>query len=218
MPNENETPVEMTEPKPGAEITPEAEPQKAPEDFEAWLAAQPDEVKGKFDAHVGGLKSALDKERRANKRRDDAEAKAKADAEAAKLGEVEKRDKRVRELEAENQALLEKIRISEARDALMVAAEKIKVTFASQQALQDAIRFALESAEFDDDGHIGKPEEALKAAIKDRQFLIKHNGQPAPSAPDTNAGDKGGSKTPIHDEQSKRELAARYGVKPQYIK
>jgi hypothetical protein len=40
---------------------------KAPVTFDAWIATQPDEIKGLYDTHTKGLRSALDSERVAHK-------------------------------------------------------------------------------------------------------------------------------------------------------
>jgi len=38
-----------------------------PNDFEAWLAQQPDDVREMYERHISGLKSALEREREAHK-------------------------------------------------------------------------------------------------------------------------------------------------------
>lgn len=55
------------------------------EDFDAWLAAQPEPVRKAHEKHVGGLKSALDAERKAKKDAD----KAAKEAATAKAKEAE---------------------------------------------------------------------------------------------------------------------------------
>ena len=105
-----------------------------------------------YEAHTGGLKSALDKERARNKKRDDDAAKAQQAEADKQLSEVERVKKQFDTLKAERDELAKRLKLSTARDALMVAAEKAKITFASKVAEQDALRFALEAAEIGDDG------------------------------------------------------------------
>ncbi|MFA5150964.1 MAG: hypothetical protein WC554_00245 [Clostridia bacterium] len=40
---------------------------KKQKDFDSWLAKQPEDVRSLYDEHIGGLKSALEKEREMNK-------------------------------------------------------------------------------------------------------------------------------------------------------
>lgn len=188
--------------------------QSKPADFEAWLSGQPDEVRKMYETHTTGLKSALDKERARNKKRDDDAAKV-AQAEADKqLSEVERVKKQLDAMKTERDELAQRVKMQAARDALLVAAEKAKIVFASQLAQQDALRLALESAEIDDEGAIKDASGLLMSVVKEREYLIK----PANGAGgSTNAAARGGSTAPVLDEAAKRELAARYGVRPQYI-
>jgi predicted RNase H-like nuclease (RuvC/YqgF family) len=208
MPTETEvTAVETTETetqgaKPNAT---ETTTEQDVADFEAWLEKQPEQVKKAYEKHTSGLKTALEKERATNKKHESAAQKAQREAEEAKLGEIEKRDKRIKELEEQAQQYAAKQRALDARDALLVQAEKAKIAFASKVAEQDAIKFALDLAEYDEDGAIKNAKAALESAVKDRQYLI----QQAPPAPETNGAKRGTSKTtpdPEHDAEVRRRF------------
>jgi hypothetical protein len=184
--------------------------QAAPE-FEAWLATQPETVKQAYAAHVAGLTSALDKERKANKKRDEAVARAAQEAENAKLGEVEKANKKALQLQQERDQLAQQVRLINARDALILAAEKQKVEFASAQAQRDALTIALQAAEFDEDGLLKNAEALLKEALKDRDYLIKKTT--AAPAGDTNAAKRGETTGDAIDTARAEELARRFRIK-----
>lgn len=210
MPDE---PVETTQAnsEPGAGEKPG---QEGAFNFDEWLAAQPADVRAGFDAHINGLKSALEKERRANKRREDEAEAARRKAQEAELSELQKAQKRLAELEQANQALQAAQRISQAREALRQAAGKARLEFVSPAAEADALDIALKLSTFDDDGQIGNADEVWKTIVKERDYLIKRADRPAG---DTNAGARGGSSKPVRTDDEKRELAAIYGVRPEYI-
>ena len=214
MPDEVATPqaqptAETTVTEASAETT-QATAQSKPADFEAWLSAQPDDVRKAYEAHTGGLKSALDKERARNKKRDDDAAKAQQAEADKQLSEVELVRKQFDTLKAERDELAQRLKLSTARDALMIAAEKSKITFASKVAEQDALRFALEAAEIGDDGTIANAEDVIKSVIKEREYLT----QSAQTQAQTNAAARGSSSTPVID---KATLSA-WGANPRYHK
>lgn len=215
MPDEIVTPKVDETPTPDAKpVMSDAPEQQTAPDFEAWLSKQPDDVKKMYESHTGGLRSALDKERRANKKRDDEAARLAREADEAKLGEVDKLKKQLEAIKTERETLAQQVKAQAARDALLIVAEKVKIEFASKIAEQDAIRFALEGATFDEDGAIKDGEKTLTKVITDRPYLVK-----TPIAQgSTNAAARGGSTTPVMDEAAKRDLAARYGVKAEHIK
>lgn len=201
--------AETTATEASAETT-QATAQSKPADFEAWLSAQPDDVRKAYEAHTGGLKSALDKERARNKKRDDDAAKAQQAEADKQLSEVERVKKQFDTLKAERDELAQRLKLSTARDALMIAAEKAKITFASKVAEQDALRFALEAAEIGDDGTISNAEDVIKSVIKEREYLT----QPAQAQAQTNAAARGSSNAPVID---KATLSA-WGANPRYHK
>lgn len=193
----------------------EAKSTDKPADFEAWLAAQPDEIKTLYETHTGGLKSALDKERKANKKRDDDAARKAQEAQEAQLSEAEKAQKKLAQIEKERDELAAQMRQIRAREALVLVAEKEKIEFASPQAMRDAFEIALKAAEFDDDGQLQGPASLLKASIKDRDYLLKKPTAQPPG--DTSATKRGESSAPVMDEETKREFAAIYGIDPRYL-
>lgn len=186
-----------------------------PADFEAWLAKQPDEVKTLYETHTSGLKTALEKERKANKKRDDEEARKAKEAQDAQLSEADKINKRLAALQQERDQLAAQVRLTQAREALVIAAEHDKIEFASAQAMRDAFEIALKAAEFDDEGKLQNPAALLKASIKDRDYLLKR--QAITPAGDTNVAARGESSAPVMDEQTKLEFAAIYGIDPRYL-
>lgn len=186
-----------------------------PADFDAWLATQADDVKALYETHTAGLKGALEKERKANKKRDDDEARKAKEAQDAQLSEADKINKQLAALREERDTLAAQVRLTQAREALAVAAEHDKLEFASAQAMRDAFEIALKAAEFDDEGQLQNPAALLKASIKDRDYLLKKQAAPAPG--NTNATNRGESSEPVMDEQSKLEFAAIYGIDPRYL-
>ncbi len=184
-------------------------------EYEAWLAQQPEAVRAGLEAHTSGLKSALEKERKANKKREE-DAQRKADeAKNAELSDLQKAQKRLADLEKANADLQTAQRLSAAREALRLAAGKAKIEFVSATAEADALEFALKAATIGEDGTVENLDDVWKTIARDREYLIKRGATPAPQ---TNAGARGGSSTPVRSEDEKREFAAVYGVNPQYIK
>lgn len=183
-------------------------------DFETWLAEQPEAVRAGYETHTLGLRSALDKERKAARKRDDEIAEAKRKADEAALSELDKANKRLKELETANAELSAKQRTAVARDALRLAAGKAKIEFASQQAELDALAFALAAATIGDDGSIEDADSVWKAIVKERDYLVK---KVTPPAGDTNATRRGTSSGPVLSEEERREFAATYGIDPRYL-
>lgn len=181
--------------------------QTKPADFEAWLAAQPDEIRELYETHTNGLKSALDKERKANKKRDDEAIRKEQEARDAQLSEADKASKKIAQLEQERNELQQAMRLIQAREALAVAAEKEKIEFASPQAMRDAFEIALQAAEFDDEGKLQGALTLLKASIKDRDYLLKKQATPPPAG-DTNVNRRTTNQTDPKEREA--ELRARY--------
>jgi uncharacterized protein YlxW (UPF0749 family) len=160
---------------------------------------------------VAVLTSALDKERKANKKHSEEVARATQEAESAKLSEVEKATKKAQQLQQERDQLAQQVRQINARDALILSAEKQKIEFASTQAQRDALTIALQSAEFDDEGALKQPDALLKEALKDRDYLIKKTTT-APAG-DTNAAKRGETTGDALDAARAAELARRFRIK-----
>lgn len=189
-------------------VTTGATVNQAAPDFEAWLSNQPEDVRKMYESHTVGLKSALDKERARNKKRDDEAARAAKESEDAKLSEIDRLKKQLKEAQDQSAELLRLQRESKAREALIVAAETAKIEFASRVAEQDALRFALESAEIDDDGGVKDAVKLIGKVITDRPYLARQqttNGT-------TNAAARGKSDAPVIDKQT----VLAWGGNPRY--
>ena len=161
-----------------------------------------------YESHTGGLKSALDKERARNKKRDDEAARIAKESEDAKLSEIDRLKKQLKEAQDQSAELLRLQRESKAREALIVAAETAKIEFASRVAEQDALRFALESAEIDDEGGVKDAVKLIGKVITDRPYLARQ----AAASGTTNAASRGKSDAPVIDKQT---LLA-WGANPRY--
>ncbi len=60
-----------------------------PINFEEWLAAQPENARAAYEQHTGGLKSALQKEREANKAHETEKAKAERERQEQERAQME---------------------------------------------------------------------------------------------------------------------------------
>jgi len=112
--------------KADAETARLAEEAKKKEDFETWLASQPKDVQEKYNAHVGGLKSALEKERAENQA---LKPKAKL-ADELTAAEQKKKDAELSDLEKEKKvrlALEEENKQLKLNQMRRDAAEKVKL-------------------------------------------------------------------------------------------
>jgi hypothetical protein len=198
---------------------PQAQPQggtPAVFNFEEWLSKQPDDVRQGYETHVTGLKSALDKERAAAKKRQDKEADEERKRQEAALSETEKAAKRVADLEKSNTELADKWRAAQAREALRAAAGKAGIVFAGAQAEADAIGFAMSAVKVSDDGSVEEAETALKQIVKDRPYLVKaQSSGDGRGTPRPDGNPKPGAQRMSDDE--KREFAALYGLNPKYL-
>ena len=201
------TPTAPTEPTPAGEI-----------EFETWIEKQPAEVKAAWEKHVGGLKSALDKERKAAKKRQEDQEAAEKKKREGEMSEVEKLTARFNE--AEKARLEAEARVNDLtlRQAFYDAAEEVKAVFASAQARKDAWRLSdVASVTIGDDGKVAGMAEVIKAMQKSHGYLF---GPPPAPASGIDAEKRGEQKTPqmFADEAAKNEFAAIYGVKPQFVK
>ena len=149
-----------------------------PGKFEEWLAKQPAEVKAAYDEHTGGLKTALQAERDANKEGKKAAARLKEleDAEAkrqeAALSETDKLKKQVEAAEAKGKEALQKA------DERVIRSEVISVAaqlgFADPKdafALVDRSTFKVK-----DDGAVEGVEVVLKDLAKAKPYMLKKAG------------------------------------------
>ena len=209
MPDGRTTQVDETATPEAQAVTTGATAELESTDFETWLAGQPDKVRKQYESHVGGLKSALDKERKANQKRDAEAAKKQKEAEDAQLSEVERLKKQIAELSKEREELSKAQLQIAARDALLAHAEKIGLVFATKVAEQDTIRFALESVEITDDGKVSNADKVLRAIVEERPYLIK----PAQATTGTtNAAARGNGKQ-VDPKAREQELKQRYNIR-----
>ena len=148
------------------------------EEWEAFLAGVPADVRAKFDTHTTGLKLALTSERKTNKDNAD-KLKKLTDLEAAEqkrkdadLTEAQKQTAKVAQLEKELADRDEKLATTTIRHA--VELEAAKQNF---QSPEDAYLMAdLSDVKIDADGKVTGVEEALKAVAKAKPYLLKAAG------------------------------------------
>lgn len=201
---------------PGAGGTPPAQ------DWDAVLAGLPEEARGLYETHVGGLKSALDSEREERKKL------AKQSKEVAdRLSKFEQADKKRRDAELSD---LEKLQtehdnLKSKYDGLVADRDGLKLrqaffdelaaqklTFPDEQARRDAYELADLSAAIDG-GEIDA--EAVTAAVKELQKTRPYlfgTAQP----PSDDADKRGGGQVEATDEEV-QEFAARYGLDPKHV-
>lgn len=187
-------------------------------DFDAWLEAQPSNVREGYEQHVAGLKSALKKERAKNKGAGEgaaASGETTTTPPATSTAEPSREAKELAALKAERDALKAKARAATARDVLRATAVDLKITFASAQAEQDALALALAAAQFNEDDEVEDPKALLKEVLKGRDYLKK--AVPAAGG-DLNTAARSNATAPagMTPEQA-REFAAVYGVNPAFV-
>lgn len=112
--------------------------------FEEWLKTQPEDIQKLYEGHTANLKSALDKERKANgeaaaknKRLAELEQKEKERAEA-ELSASQKAEKALEEQKTLAQQLQEENKKLKLRSDFNAKADKLKLQFASEDAAEDA--------------------------------------------------------------------------------
>jgi DNA repair exonuclease SbcCD ATPase subunit len=109
-------------------------------------------------------------------------------------GQVAELDKRARELEAERETMIIRSAVERAATAL------------GFHSAEDAYQLAdLSGVEIDEDGKVSNVDQALKALVKARPYLVR-----VVDKPDTNAGATGGGKKP--GEPDEERLRRKYGI------
>jgi sRNA-binding protein len=171
------------------------------------LGKQPDAVRTLLEGHTAGLKSALDKERAARKKKDDEVAAADLKRKQAELSETERLKAQLGE--AEKAKLQAEARASDLaiRHAVELAATKLKFHRPEDAyALMD-----LSGVSIGDDGKVAGVDETLKALVKERAYLVDQGG----SAPDTDAAKRGSGKGVTEAERiaAWRELGLTHAVR-----
>jgi len=180
-----------------AKADPEAKSQKS---FDAWLADQPDDIKAMYSSHVGDLKSALQKEREANrgnskalKRLEELEAKEQERLDAQK-SELEKAKEAQLKAEEEREAARSELETERRKNAVIAAATKMGF-----KDPDDAYTLAnLSEIERSDDGKWSGIDESLKALAESKPYLISKNGK----------GDGLGNDTRLKGQKEKPESKA----------
>jgi len=153
-----------------AEATSEEEP-----GFEEWLEKEHPEIFGKYSTHTANLVSALRKEREANK---GAKTKLK------RLVELETADTERKKSEMDEITRLQtELEEQKAKsDSQATALQELKINHAVLSAAaqyefedpKDALRFVdRKEIGVDEDGEVTGAEEAVKALVKKRGYLLK---------------------------------------------
>jgi Skp family chaperone for outer membrane proteins len=182
-------------------------------DFEAWLAAQPEDVRAQYETHVKGLKSALQSERDKSKGIDDKlkrlaeleEAEAKREGE--KLTEKEKlqkalaaKDAEIAEVKAAGERALEA-----AKQALIRATVTAQATGLNFIDADDAMKLADLSGVTVDGDKVAGVKEALEALAKAKPHLLKDGKQP-PGSPPKKPREGDGHRPPPPDTKPARPV------------
>ena len=145
-------------------------------------------------------------------------AKKAKDAEAAQLTETKRAAQaltaaqaRITELETLNAQTIKATQTLRIRSAVELAAATLKF-----HQPEDAYLLADTTAiTVSDEGKVTGVDSALKALAKARPYLIDGQNQ---TTPDNDATRRSNSNAPALTDDERRELAARYGVRPEYIK
>ena len=150
----------------------------SPKSWDEWLASQSDEIKGQYEAHVAGLKKALDSERKGNK---DAKEKAKR-LEELEAAEEAKRMAQLSDLEKLQAGQAKVTQELEVTKAQLAAAQKAIIGYEVRLAARDAGLVAngdvlvlrlmdMDQLEFDDEGKITNLSKLLSTMVKEYPFL-----------------------------------------------
>jgi len=179
--------------------------------FEDWLAEQPEDVQKMYKEHTSGLKSALDKERAANKgvaeklkRLADLEAAEKKRKEA-EMSELDKAKAKLAEAEQKLAQQTKEMNTFRIKHAVEITAGKLGF-----QNPEDAYQLAdLSAVEITDEGKVAGVEEALKALAKSRPYLLKAS---TTTHPNIDANTRGAGGRGELTEERKAELNQRYRI------
>ena len=189
-----------------------------PQDFEKWVAEQPENIQTLYSTHLSGLKNALGTERSARK----AFEKAKKDAEqeaakedAKKLEEkeeyrqlAEQRQAAIEALEIEKAELAQEILVQRSRRAFREEASKQKLIWASETAAADAfMTLDLKSIGYDDAGDLRGLDAVVKTLSKERPYFFKTAQAPSNISAGAGRGAGGTADAPRSD-----QLKVRFGI------
>jgi len=141
------------------------------DEFETWLATQPDDVKRHYESHVAGLKSALVKEREGNKegrKKLQVFEAAEEQRKKAAMTELERAKTEAQESSAKLTATQAELTVIKLRTA--VEREAVKQLFADPE---DAYKLLDTSAlVLNDKGVVEGLSEALKNLAKTKPYLL----------------------------------------------
>lgn len=162
------------------------------EEFDAWLAKQPEDVRKRYDDHQAGLKNALAQERlktkdvpSMSKRLKELEAKEK-ERQDAELSELDKATKIASDAQAERDAARQELTEERIRNAILAEASKpvygTKQRFADPSDAYQMIDLAEVTIE---DGKVVGVAPLLQALAKSKAYLL-----------DKGEGNGGGLGTP----------------------
>jgi hypothetical protein len=134
----------------------------------------------------------LRKENAAARKRLETFEKAQADAETAKLTELDKATRRATQLEQERDQVISKFRDRLARSAIQLAATKLNI-------IDPEVATALitNEIEYDADGEPTNIDALLRKLVERKPYLIQSSATPTPRLPATNPG-RGTATTPTN--------------------
>lgn len=189
-----------------------------PQDFEKWVAEQPENIQTLYSTHLSGLTSALKTERSARKAHEKAKKEAEADAakeDAKKLEEkeeyrllAEQRQAAIEALEIEKADLAQEILIQRSRRAFREEASKQKLIWASETAAADAfMTLDLESIGYDDAGDLRGLDAVVKDLAKTRPYFFRIAQAPSNISAGDGRGAGGSTETARLE-----SLVQRFGI------
>ena len=147
------------------------------EKWEAYLETLDDETKELYAGHIGGLKSALQKERTAAKGKTAAERrlaeleKAEIKRKEAEMTEVELLKKRAEDAEAEKKTLEKSFNLTRLKFAIKDTASKLG--FEDPEDAYTMTKSKVEELEISDDGTVEGALEILEELAESKPYLLK---------------------------------------------
>lgn len=145
--------------------------------FDAFIENQPDEIKQLYSDTVGGLKSALDSERKSNKeaakalkRLEELEAEEQKRKEA-EMSEIEKAQKLAEDAQKARDAAL--LQLTTEREKNAIISEATRMGFADPEDAYNLLdRSQIETGE---DGKVSGVDETLKKLSEAKPYLLSKN-------------------------------------------
>lgn len=160
-------------------------------------------IRAELERTRAALKAA-NKEAAERRKRLEALEAADQERQQAEMTELDKAKKELERLQTERERMAAQIRRATLKDAALAAAQRAGLAFAPG-ALADAVALgAFDDLEVADDGSVSGMTDAIKALQKQRPYLFTQV-----TAPDINAGARGGNGLAITDE-ARRRASERY--------